>query len=161
MKELIEKISRLPTWLIFTVVASSWAGVFLAVPFIDVLGIFIILWYFSIGYELKTRFPADTKLSFGWFVFTLIYANVYLLWFDYYFTMMTAGNPLLYMGPHLFAMYGLVYGYYFISKGLVSIEEGESPKFTKYLGTIILLWFFPIGVWFVVPRIRQQLITGR
>ena len=54
---------------------------------------------------------------------------------------------------HLYAMFGLFYGIYFISRAL-SIAEDKGSKVDDYIGYFFLLWFFPIGIWFIQPKIN-------
>ena len=58
---------------------------------------------------------------------------------------------------HLLAVYGMLYVLYFVSKSLVVAEEKQILRFDRYLGTLFLFWFFPIGIWFVQPRVRKIL----
>jgi hypothetical protein len=42
-----------------------------------------------------------------------------------------------------------------VAKNLVKAETGKRVTFYDYAGPFFLLWFFPIGVWFIQPRINQ------
>jgi len=44
---------------------------------------------------------------------------------------------------------------YFVSKSLVLAETGRPAVFYDYAGPFFLVWFFPIGVWIVQPRINR------
>lgn len=56
---------------------------------------------------------------------------------------------------HLFAMFCIFYGLYFVSKSLVLAETGKPASFYDYAGPFFLIWFFPIGIWFTQPRINR------
>jgi len=43
----------------------------------------------------------------------------------------------------------------FASKSLVMVETGRRAKFYDYAGPFFLMWFFPIGIWFIQPRINR------
>jgi hypothetical protein len=66
---------------------------------------------------------------------------------------------------HLFAMYCILYPLYFISKNLVMAELGKPVTFSGYATAFFLIWFFPIGIWFIQPRInslyKKSLISER
>jgi hypothetical protein len=49
----------------------------------------------------------------------------------------------------------MFYNLYFVAKTLVLAETGKSASFYNYAGPFFLIWFFPIGVWFVQPRINR------
>jgi hypothetical protein len=56
---------------------------------------------------------------------------------------------------HGFATFCLFYVLYFVSKSLVLAEKAAPVEFPNYIGTLFLIWFFPIGVWFTQPRINR------
>jgi hypothetical protein len=49
----------------------------------------------------------------------------------------------------------LFYLLYFVSKNLVLTEAGKQVSFYEYAGPFFLLWFFPMGVWIVQPKVNQ------
>jgi hypothetical protein len=55
---------------------------------------------------------------------------------------------------HLLAMYCMLYLLYFVSKNLVLAERGKPASFYDYSGPFFLLWFFPIGVWIIQPKVN-------
>jgi|HubBroStandDraft_2_1064218.scaffolds.fasta_scaffold26755_3 hypothetical protein len=57
---------------------------------------------------------------------------------------------------HFLAMFCLFYLLYFVSKSLVLAETCKPASFNDYAGPFFLIWFFPIGIWFIQPRINRQ-----
>jgi hypothetical protein len=113
------------------------------------------VWLWSLGSFLTSIAPPTLRLSLGMFRFAIIYTPVYLFAFNAFFG---GFRPLLiaFVFPlHLLAMFCLVYSFYFVSKSLVSAEWGEPVSFSRYAGTLFLIWFFPIGVWVVQPRVNR------
>ena len=49
----------------------------------------------------------------------------------------------------------MFYNLYFVSKSLLIAETGKSATFSEYAGEFFLLWFYPIGVWLIQPRINR------
>lgn len=49
----------------------------------------------------------------------------------------------------------MFYLLYFVAKGLVTIETGKEAFFSDYFGVFMLFWFFPIGVWFLQPKMNR------
>jgi len=56
---------------------------------------------------------------------------------------------------HLFAMVCLIYVLYFVSKCFALAEAVRPKAFLRFAGTFFLLWFFPIGVWIVQPKVNR------
>ena len=56
---------------------------------------------------------------------------------------------------HFFALYCLFYLWQFVAKNLAIAEKGKEVEFPQYMWLFLLLWFFPIGIWFLQPRINQ------
>jgi len=66
------------------------------------------------------------------------------------------GNSLGIIVPlHLFAMFCMFYLLYFASKSIVLAEKHKPVSFYDYAGPFFLLWFFPVGIWLVQPRINR------
>jgi hypothetical protein len=64
-------------------------------------------------------------------------------------------HPALLVPVHLAAMAGLVYSAWLAARRLVDAELGSMSTWDRTVGTWLLIWFFPIGVWFVQPRFRR------
>ncbi len=56
---------------------------------------------------------------------------------------------------HFFSMFCLVYSLYFIAKTVKSVELQREAHFSDYIGDFFLIWFFPVGIWFIQPRINR------
>jgi len=56
---------------------------------------------------------------------------------------------------HFFAMFCLFYDIYFVSQNLAMVETGKEVTFYDYAGRFFLMWFFPIGVWYIQPRVNR------
>jgi hypothetical protein len=55
----------------------------------------------------------------------------------------------------LLTFLSLYYTFYNVPKSLKSIELGRKSKFTDYIVTAILIFAFPIGIWFIQPRVNR------
>jgi len=60
---------------------------------------------------------------------------------------------------HLFALACLTYVFYFVSKCLSLAETGRPKSFSRFAGTFFLLWFFPIGVWIIQPKVNRLYLS--
>jgi hypothetical protein len=56
---------------------------------------------------------------------------------------------------HLYTMYCMFYTIWFIAKCIATIENNRVVGFDSYAGNFFLLWFFPIGIWFIHPKVRK------
>jgi hypothetical protein len=56
---------------------------------------------------------------------------------------------------HIFAMACMFYSLYFVSKSLTRVETGRPALFPKFAGSLVLLWFFPVGIWVVQPKVNR------
>ena len=55
----------------------------------------------------------------------------------------------------LLTFFGLFYTFYNVSKSLKSIELDKESNLSEYIISAILLFAFPIGVWFIQPRMNR------
>jgi hypothetical protein len=111
-------------------------------------------WLWSMGSFLSSIVHPALRLNTGFFQFALIYPLLYVPGFIAFFQ---KPLPLLFavvIPLHLVAMFCMLYNLYFVSKSLVLAETGKSASFYDYAGPFFLVWFFPVGVWFVQPRIN-------
>ena len=113
-------------------------------------------WYWSIGTFLSLRVPSALRLEPGFFRFALVYPAIYVLFFMWVFKTLNAVLLSLILPLHFLAMFCLFYVLYFVSKSLVLAETCKPASFNDYAGPFFLIWFFPIGIWFIQPRINLQ-----
>jgi hypothetical protein len=65
---------------------------------------------------------------------------------------------LLYMGTlHLFAMFCIFYCIYFVAKTYKTAELQREVSFGDFVLEFFLVWFYPIGVWILQPKINQMI----
>jgi len=50
---------------------------------------------------------------------------------------------------------GIIYSFKNVSQSLRSIESGEKATFRNYILDAILIFMFPIGIWFIQPRLNR------
>jgi hypothetical protein len=58
---------------------------------------------------------------------------------------------------HLLAVFCIFSALFIVSRLLVISEEKKLVKANRCFGTFLLFWFFPVGIWFVHPRIKKVL----
>jgi hypothetical protein len=52
-------------------------------------------------------------------------------------------------------MFCIFYALYFNAKALKAVEWQKKVTLSDYVGDFFLIWFFPIGLWFIQPRINN------
>lgn len=62
---------------------------------------------------------------------------------------------MLLIPAHLFTMVCLFYILYFASKSLVLATTNKPASFYGYASPFFLVWFFPIGIWILQPRVNR------
>jgi hypothetical protein len=112
-------------------------------------------WFWSMGFFLSSLVSPSLRLRMGFFRFALAYPAVYVFALIAFFRSPTPTFLASIFPFHLFAMFCMFYSLYFVSKSLVLAETGKLASFYDYAGPFFLLWFFPIGVWIIQPRINR------
>jgi hypothetical protein len=64
---------------------------------------------------------------------------------------------------HLFSLYSFYYILYFFIKIIKTVELQKEVAFKDFIGEFIMIIFFPIGIWFIQPKINEIYlkITGK
>ncbi len=112
-------------------------------------------WFGSMGLFLRSIVKPTLRLETQFFHFALVFPAVYLPMF-FLLVIPDAGvSEGVILPLHLGCMVCLFYLLYFVSKSLVLAETGKQASFYEYAGPFFLLWFFPLGVWIVQPRVNR------
>lgn len=109
-------------------------------------------WLWSMGSFLSSITQPASRLNVGLFRLALVYPPLYIVAFLTLFEHSLPALFLVIIPLHLFAMFCMLYTLYFVSKSLVLAEKGEPGAF---IGSFFLIWFFPVGVWIIQPRINR------
>lgn len=113
-------------------------------------------WLYILGTSLYTKLPPNDKMNIKFFKFNIHFVIVYSLVF---MANTTTLDGLINFGVlfifHLYSIYCMFYGLYFVSKALVSIEKQQEAVLGDFLGTFFMFWFFPIGIWAIQPKVKK------
>jgi hypothetical protein len=122
-------------------------------------------WFWALGTNLHPKLPETVKMNLTKFKFSLLFPLVYmaaLLFFISGFLWMGLDQgpkgieiALLIFPLHIFSMFCMIYCLYFISKELKSVEWQRPVTFGDYAGEFFLIWFYPVGIWILQPRINK------
>lgn len=126
-------------------------------------------WFYALGTNLFKRVPATVKMSLTRFKLFLFTAFGYIIFFMVFMATMfsnvlSGGRPdfavfAIIFPLHFFYMFCVCYCLYFNAKALKTIELQRAVTFNDYAGEFFLLWFFPVGVWIIQPRINKLFTT--
>jgi hypothetical protein len=116
-------------------------------------------WFAVLGNSLADMLPAGTDYSRNWFLLDLFIVLLALG----ALTLLTEDGSYHARGlaalPSLYVVFAFVHVLWFPAAALVAIEKNRKPEFGFYFGTMLLLLVWPIGVWFVQPRLNRLVAT--
>jgi hypothetical protein len=113
-------------------------------------------WYWVLGNFLSSLLKPNLRLSTALLKFSAAYPIFYIPTFlcGVIFTS-TIQAPALIVPLHLLAMCCMLYLIYYVAKSLALVQLGRPVTFSDYAPQFFGLWFYPIGVWFIQPKVNQ------
>jgi len=125
----------------------------------------LFFWIWSIAFCSTARASAISRSALTRVSVALLFAFIYMCVSPWVFPFLsTAQDPLVPMVVvgivHMAAVFGLVYAFGLAAKILVSAERESRATFHEYLGTFFLIWFFPIGIWNIQPRLNAVVLRA-
>lgn len=123
-------------------------------------------WFYALGTNLHKRLPPTVEMNLPRFKIFLLIPIVYMLFIFIFMIGILSSAPQqgeslrigmvgLIIPVHLFSMFCIFYCLYFNAKALKSVEWQRAVTFSDFVGEFFLIWFFPIGIWIIQPRINQ------
>lgn len=122
-------------------------------------------WLWAIGQEFQKRLPGDLKFSLAPFKFFLLFPVVYVLFFfvmfDFFVINMEneiekpLGILFMIIPLHLFTIFCIFYCIYFAARTFKATELQRPVVFTDFVGEFFMIWIFPVGIWFIQPKINK------
>ncbi len=112
-------------------------------------------WFWAMGTFLNSISQPSLRLKPGFFRFALIYPVLYIFVAAPFFPNSDTSMFAIILPLHFFAMFCSFYDLYFVSKLMVIAETGKRATFYDFAGPFFLIWFFPVGIWFVQPRVNR------
>lgn len=142
-------------------------------PIIIILFIlFFFGWFWSIVTGLQKIIPDEAKMKLIRFKIFFFIPLIYILFFSFFigfimneFSDLTNApqlNPGFIFGfiavilpLHLFSMFCMFHSLYFVAKALKTAELKKEVGFPDFVLEFFLLWFYPVGIWIIQPRINK------
>ncbi len=135
-------------------------------PFMMVLfGAFYFGWLYALGSHLHKKLPSFAAMNLVRFKIFIFIPVIYMLLVSGFMAVTFVGTSevprlspavvALIIPLYIFSIFCIFYTYYFCAKALKTIEWTRPVKFSDFAGEFFLLWFFPVGIWFIQPRINR------
>lgn len=153
-----------------SIISSPGSNTFYAFPvmMIAFLGTFF-AWMYTLGVSLHSRLPAGVGVSLFRFKLFMAIPALYMVGILGFMALTLSGGLVgtvqeptaviiamaIIMPLHLFSMFCMFHTLYFCTKCLKAVELQRDVEFSDYAGEFMLLWFFPIGIWIIQPRINK------
>lgn len=125
-------------------------------------------WFWAIAVNLQRILPDDLKLSTAKFKIFMLLPVIYILIFFVFLDSAINGSfenesstfPAMFaliFPLHLFSMFCIFYCLYFVAKVFKTAELERKVTFSDFAGEFFLIWFFPVGIWIIQPKINKML----
>jgi hypothetical protein len=113
-------------------------------------------WLWSMGSFLNSIVQPQNRIGVASFRVTLVYPALYAFAFLAFYKKLDSLPETVVIPLHLFAVFCLLHNIYFVSNRLVVAQSGEpTGSFLDYAWPFLLLCCYPVGVWFIQPRINR------
>lgn len=118
-------------------------------------------WMYSLATGLQKKLPEGVTMKVNRFRIFFFIPVLYFIVFFVFFNSLGHGfrpNPFLFIfivPLHLFSMFCMFYTLYFVSKTLKTVELQRAVSFSDYAAEFFLIWFFPVGIWIIQPKINK------
>lgn len=126
-------------------------------------------WFFTLVSSLHSKLPKAVKMNFTLFKVFLTVPILFMLrltatLYKTVQTVLASGNPdpaaLAFSDPlliplFLLAMFCMFYCLLFAAKTFKSVELKREVDLPDYIAELLQLWYFPLGVWLLQPRINR------
>jgi hypothetical protein len=137
---------------------------FFPIMMILLIGLFF-GWFYSLGTNLHKKLPLTAPMNLTKFKIFLLIPILNMVLISIIMATMFSDFPTdrqpnfgiftLIIPIHLYSMFCIFYCLYFNAKALKAVELQKPVTFSDFAGEFFLIWFFPIGIWILQPRINK------
>jgi hypothetical protein len=163
----MERLLKLKHWQVFIyliIVPAFFPEGEAAIYYQITWGLLFLFWIIKIDEALYLRLPNGVNLNFDLLIINLLVSAVYLM-----VIFLTVGGyeitdknyqdygwkVWIYVPMHIYCFFSFFYAIRFTAKAIVSIENNRNMHFSYYGTYMAGLFFFPIGIWWIQPRINS------
>ncbi|KOF02784.1 hypothetical protein AWW67_00685 [Roseivirga seohaensis] len=142
------------------------------IPAIVILVMSILFgWFWSIAIGLQSKIPPTVKMKVNkfkvFFFIPIVYIFSVLVFMTLFglsdFELNSDFNSVLPVGLlaimlplHFLSMFGIFYSLYFVAKTYKTAELQREVSFSDFAGEFFMIWFYPVGIWFIQPKINEM-----
>jgi len=141
-----------------------------------ILLIAIFGWQWAVVIGLQKKIPAEAKFGLTRFkilffipiIYTMIFTTLVSMIIIAVFTeiagaegpdaiSLTGLTGLIFVTAflHLFSIFCVFHSLYFAAKTIKTVELQRRVSFLEFIDEFLLIWFYPIGIWFLQPKINE------
>lgn len=120
------------------------------------------VWLWSVAIGLQKYQPKELVIRTRLFKLLLLFSAVYYLFYAsliaHLMAMQGSFNPLLFVAIipfNLVAAFCMLYSFFLAAKIFKTAELQRPVTFGDFVGEFFLIWFYPIGIWFIQPKINK------
>jgi hypothetical protein len=135
----------------------NWHGVFTFTIYFS--------WLYSVGSRLGRELPVGMKMHRTALALSLIVPALYelvFIWIDWVKSVLDLPAEvwsLAVLLGNIPSLLCVIYALVIVAKTLRSVELERSVHFSDYAGELILIFFYPVGVWFIQPRVTRVVMN--
>ncbi len=166
MYMILKKLFQLPTWLVFVLLISQAflpsTGIWLIVRHVFIFSIIFLV--YNIGVALHGRLPSHHGLNINVYTACLALITVFYVYILIYYpdgfyidnnNYESYGSMVYVLAPLTLAvLFSFIYVIRFIAKAMATIKFGSRVTFAYYINNFLLIWFWPIGIWWIYPELK-------
>lgn len=133
----------------------------------------VLYWLWSVATGLQNKVPKDLELNLSLFKIFFFIPVIYFCLFTFASILdainitdqlslrhkaditLTYGLSLVMNRFRFLILFSILYCLFFIIKTIRTIENGKSEKIISLIPDILLFCIYPIGIWFLQPRINR------
>jgi hypothetical protein len=130
-------------------------------------------WFWSIAIGLQHKIPENVTMKVKKFKIFFFIPLVYIILISIFIgiaanRMLVSGNEpnitllisfIIILPLHFFSMFCIFYSIYFVAKTYKTVELQREVSFSDFAGEFFMIWFYPIGIWIIQPKINQIIET--
>lgn len=171
------KLLNAKNWQVFLItygvqfIAPVITGTSKAEPFVhkvDILLLFVLIaslfcWIWSVAHRLQDFVEPTLRISTALFNVAFTLPIIYLVISAIYYARigrLPLEEPWI-MIPHVLSILCYLYLIGFAAKVIKIAEVGQRVDVSHYFGEVFQIFFFPIGIWFLQPRINGIVKSSR
>jgi uncharacterized membrane protein len=129
-------------------------------------------WFWSVAIGLQKKLPENVTMKVKkfkvFFFIPMVYIFCIIIFMSFTISglMNGGGEPNVgFLGGifaiivplHLFSMFCIFYTLYFVAKTFKTVELQREVKFSDFAGEFFMIWFYPIGIWIIQPKINKMI----